>query len=82
MLKGTAVIPLADLRELLTDPETRGNARQVRFRFVLNGRVLREFTHFVVSPHQMMFVDATWLITELLQHPSPQDLRIEVTPET
>lgn len=82
MIKGTATVSLSDLRELLTDPDTRRNERQLHFRAVLNGRTLREFRTLACYPHHMMSVDFTWLIMELRDHPNPQDLRIEVTPET
>lgn len=81
--RGHAVLSLADLRELLADPDSRSRERQLHFRILLNGRVLREFRQFAFAPHTLMPVDLTWLLGEIAQHPTqPIDLRLELTPET
>jgi hypothetical protein len=81
-VKGHAYVELADLRELLTDPDTRGNTRTMHFRFVLNGRCLREFRQQTLYPGMTGVVDLTWLIRELLLTPDAIDLRCELTPES
>jgi hypothetical protein len=77
--KGCAVVSLETLRELFADPKTNFGGT-LHYRWVMNGRVLREFRSTGMA-HVTYPVDLSWLIAEVTGHPKPIDLRLEVTQE-
>lgn len=77
---GHALISLETLRAMLSDKDTNFGGT-LHYRFVLNGRVLREFRTFGVHRNFTHPVDLSWLIAEVQQHTNPIDLRIELTQE-